>query len=596
MRLAGPRRPPAERKLVVASVRVPGASGRLEITALKGMAVAATFARPTPIGELSPMAPRPSRAGIEMSFTFAKPKRPAPPEADVPFRLLVMGDFSGAGQPAIPGAGLRLRSVDPGNVDASLAAMDVRLELDSGDGRTISMAFRQLDDFHPNHLFETLDVFSSLKLLRQELRNPHQSAAALARIRDKVLRTDEAADATGSAGPAVEAPAGSARAGTGPSTAAAPAGATPPEGEGDMMSRLFGRPSTSRATPSSPAAPSVSASAPAARPAASVGAGTEAVIDSLIRPWMSSHAVARPDPDLQQVLASVDQGCAELMRSILHHPQYCSLEAAWRGVSWLCGRLGDAGDVELVLLDISKEALAALTNDGADTDENPLSSLLAGAGRPESGSAPWALLVGNYEFDQGADDVRTLQGLASLAERLGAPFVAGVDWSDFAPAATGPSEPGAADWARLRAQPASSYVGLVAPRFLLRLPYGKKSDPVDGFDFEELADPSATTACLWGNGALACAALLGISFAREGWGFTPGDELELGGLPVYAYRRQGESLQAPCAEAWVSSPEAERASQAGLMVLQFIRGRDAARMLRIQSIHEPPAALAGPWD
>ena len=42
-----------------------------------------------------------------------------------------------------------------------------------------------------------------------------------------------------------------------------------------------------------------------------------------------------------------------------------------------------------------------------------------------------------------------------------------------------------AAWRSLRESDDAKYVGLTMPRFLARLPYGSKTDPVEDFDFEE---------------------------------------------------------------------------------------------------------------
>ena len=47
-------------------------------------------------------------------------------------------------------------------------------------------------------------------------------------------------------------------------------------------------------------------------------------------------------------------------------------------------------------------------------------------------------------------------------------------------------------------------LGLALPRFLLRLPYGKDSSPVEEFDFEEMPVGSDHDGNLWGNPAIAC--------------------------------------------------------------------------------------------
>lgn len=45
-----------------------------------------------------------------------------------------------------------------------------------------------------------------------------------------------------------------------------------------------------------------------------------------------------------------------------------------------------------------------------------------------------------------------------------------------------------AGWRSLRESEDSRYIGLTMPRFLARLPYGAKTDPVEAFAFEESTD------------------------------------------------------------------------------------------------------------
>jgi len=45
--------------------------------------------------------------------------------------------------------------------------------------------------------------------------------------------------------------------------------------------------------------------------------------------------------------------------------------------------------------------------------------------------------------------------------------------------------PDYAAWRSLRESEDAKYIGLCMPRFLARLPYGAKTNPVEQFDFEE---------------------------------------------------------------------------------------------------------------
>ena len=142
----------------------------------------------------------------------------------------------------------------------------------------------------------------------------------------------------------------------------------------------------------------------------------------------------------------------------------------------------------------------------------------------------------------------------------------------------------------------ASWLGLALPRILLRNPYGKRTDPVEAFDFEEIADVHEHEAFLWGNPAFACAQLLGAAFEEQGWSLQPGERLEIDDLPAYTYQEDGESRLLPCAELCLTERAAEAILERGLMPLMSYKNRDAVRLARFQSLAFPPAPLRGAWD
>jgi type VI secretion system protein ImpC len=139
-------------------------------------------------------------------------------------------------------------------------------------------------------------------------------------------------------------------------------------------------------------------------------------------------------------------------------------------------------------------------------------------------------------------------------------------------------------------------VGLALPRFLLRLPYGEKTAPVESFAFEEMPDAPAHEDYLWGNAAFACTLLLAESFKNQGWAMRPpGAISDIDGLPLHAYELDGQSQLKPCSEILLTDDAVECILENGLMPLVALKGRDLVRLARFQSIAEPPRPLAGPW-
>ena len=150
--------------------------------------------------------------------------------------------------------------------------------------------------------------------------------------------------------------------------------------------------------------------------------------------------------------------------------------------------------------------------------------------------------------------------------------------------------------ARAAGDAVAPWIGLALPRLLLRQPYGAKTDPIDAFDFEEIADTALHEAYLWGNPAYGCALLIGQSFAENGWDMAPGDVLELADLPACVVSGEDGRMLKPCAEMLLSERAIDLLLKEGLMPFASYRDRNACRLTRFQSISEPAAPLAGRWS
>ncbi len=470
-----------------------------------------------------------------LQFDF-QPVPTARRRASGPMRLLLLGDFSG--RPASEKPALASRPtlrLDADSFDEVLGRLAPRVRVADED-----IEFGELEHFHPDALYSRVPLFATLRRMRQRLLDPAQFAQAAAEL------------------------------GVAPTSTAAVA---PPGG--DLLAGLLGgRPA------------GVSAAAPAAP--ASTPASAAAGIDAFIRSIVAPHVVANVQPQQAQLVASVEAAIAAEMRTLLHHPALQALEAAWRGAMWLVSSLELDEDLQLHLLDVSRDELQAdvVAAQGrlAETDVH---GLLVDRWRQMPGGEPWHLLVGLYSFGPADADIGLAAALGLLAAQAGGPLLAAGD------TALATAEPAAlAGWTALRHSEAAPWLGLVAPRVLLRLPYGKRSDPISAFAFEEFPGGAPEhEQLLWGAGSLAAALLIGRAFSARGWDMSPGDESELGDLPAYTYTADGEAQLQPCAEHLLGERAGHALLAAGLMPLMSHKHRNAATLMRFQSVAEPARAL-----
>jgi type VI secretion system protein ImpC len=283
------------------------------------------------------------------------------------------------------------------------------------------------------------------------------------------------------------------------------------------------------------------------------------------------HTVPDVGRDQQTLIDRVDGVITATMRVVLHFPAFQALESLWRGVDFLVRRF-DSNDVRVVLVDVTRDELVAAA---------------------ESGMPAWSLAVAAFSF--GAGDIETLGRLAAAAERSRVPVIAAADAS-FArtPSFDGGADPDDWDtssppgWDELRSRTSARFLALTLPRFVLRLPYGKSTDACETMAFEEMPSPDHE-AYLWGNPAVAAAALIAASVAD---GDDPPTQGVLDNLPLHVVKVNGEPTAKPAGEAWLTQPAVTLLLDRGLTPLETSRDGDSVRLPRIQSIAAPPRPLS----
>jgi len=520
------------------------------------------------------MSTRHSFAEIHLEATAEREQPQVRPEPETPFRIVILGDFSGRANRGLCESGEALARrrpllIDRDNFDSVLAKLAPRLELAPGgeDGSHISLRFADLDDFHPDRLFEKAQIFQKLRETRQELSDPATFAKRAAEL--------------GLTGKQPTAP-------KAPPAAAQPVSPTDIERvvSGSLLEEMVEATEGRAADEYTSKRPDELAT----------------LVDKIVTP----HVVAKADPRQAELVALIDKATSAQMSALLHTPDFQALEAAWRAVFFLVRNIETDTQLKLFLLDVSKQELAKDLLASGDLSSKGIYKLLVEETVGTPGAEPWAAIAGNFTFEPTLEDTHLLARISQVAAGAGAPFLAGasprhfgcrsaLDLPDSRQWKIQMSAETAASWQSLRSSPHACFVGLALPRFLLRLPYGKDTEPAELFQFEEMPDPTAHENYLWGNPAFACALLLAESFAEHGWELRPGRVSEISGLPVYVHTEAGEPRTLPCAEVLLTQTAAEKMMEKGFMPLASLKDQPAVRLVRFQSIAEPLGSLAGRW-
>jgi type VI secretion system protein ImpC len=341
---------------------------------------------------------------------------------------------------------------------------------------------------------------------------------------------------------------------------------SPPADLEGLFDRLLGQPPSSGAAPASPPL-----------------TGLDALLQKIVAP----HIVKDTSAQTRAYLGAVDAAIAEEMRSLLHDPAFQSLEAAWRGLQWLVSRLELGEDLQLHLFDVTRqEMLADIVAAKGQLANTELYHALVDRWRNVPGAQGWSAIIGLERFGPSDADIGLLAALGTIATQAGGPLLCDADQT-----LAGRDDATLAGWRALRRSEVAPWIALAAPRMLLRLPYGARTDPVESFAFEEFAGSPVHDEFLWGHASIALASLLGRGFTERGWEAEPGDEAEVGNLPAYTFTRDGEREMQPCAERFLTESEVTGLLDAGLVPFASRRDRNAIVAVRFQSISDPPAPL-----
>ncbi|MEO5688475.1 MAG: type VI secretion system contractile sheath large subunit [Burkholderiaceae bacterium] len=307
---------------------------------------------------------------------------------------------------------------------------------------------------------------------------------------------------------------------------------------------------------------------------------------------------------IEGLIAALDKKLSEQVNIILHHADFTKLEGAWRGLHHLVNNTETDEMLKIRVMNISKSDLHKTLKryKGTAWDQSPIFKKVYEEEFGQLGGNPYGCLVGDYHFDHSPVDVELLSEMAKIAAASHAPFIAGASpttlqmdsWREL----SNPRDltkifenSEYAAWRSLRESEDSRYIGLAMPRFLARLPYGAKTNPVDAFDFEEDVEGADHNRYVWANSAYAMATNITRAFKLYGW-CTTIRGVESGGsvpnLPVHSFPTDdgGVDMKCPTEIAISDRREAELAKN-GFMPLVHRKNSDFAAFIGAQSLQKP---------
>jgi type VI secretion system protein ImpC len=301
-------------------------------------------------------------------------------------------------------------------------------------------------------------------------------------------------------------------------------------------------------------------------------------------------------------IAQIDELLSSQLNEVMHAPEFQKLEGSWRGLKYLLDRSETSDKLKIRVLNVSKRDLLRDLQRAPEFDQSALFKKVYEEEYGIFGGAPFAALVGDYEFGKHPQDTELLEKISNVAAAAHAPFLTAaspdlLSLESFTQLGQPRDLSKVFDtteyvkWKSFRQSEDSRYVGLALPHILMRLPYGKETCPVEAFSYEERVDGTDHSKYLWGNAAYALATRLTNAFAMYGWcaairGVEGGGLVE--GLPSHTFRTdEGDiALKCPTEIAITDRREKELADQ-GLVPLVHCKGTDYAAFFSVQSAQKP---------
>ncbi|SAK49518.1 EvpB family type VI secretion protein [Caballeronia pedi] len=308
---------------------------------------------------------------------------------------------------------------------------------------------------------------------------------------------------------------------------------------------------------------------------------------------------------IEAIIGQIDHKLSEQINLILHHADLQKLESAWRGLHHLVSNTETDERLKIRFMDVSKDDLRRTMKryKGIAWDQSPLFKQIYEEGYGQLGGEPYGCLVADYYFDHTPPDVDLLGSISKIAAAAHTPFISGASpsalqmesWQELA----NPRDLTKiftqnleyAPWNSLRNTEDARYIGLVMPRFLSRLPYGAKTNPVDEFDFEEETHGADHRNYAWANAAYAMAVNINRSFKHYGWcsmirGVESGGTVE--NLPCHTFPTDDGGVDMKCpTEIAISDRREAELSKNGFIPLIHRKSTDHATFIGAQSLQKP---------
>lgn len=433
-------------------------------------------------------------------------------------RFYILGNFSGHKTRTFDVLKFRNLSID--NFEQVMSQLLPTLELGAG----IKLEFKALEDFHPDSWLEKIPLLADLQSLKKQLGHPDTARQAAAKIQAHLKIAPNPGE------PAYR--------------------EETIENQTEMLERLLGKKPENTPEPAN-------------------------TLNQFLNSIVSPHISQTPDPQYQVLNKLIETTMNQVLQTLLHSPDFQELEAIWLATAKLIQE-ESADDLSIFLLDITQDELLTELRTSSQRFTQQLQTHTQAADTPAD-----TFLIGAYHFDESDEARQLLQLAGQLAEHCNAGFISNADRKLIVLNMLNQAK-AEENWWHYLAGVISTRIILAYPRYLLRLPYGKKRDPIASFAFEECPGIPQTNQLLWGNPAFLCAQTL----IRVHQGNTNENSHSFKDTPAFSYEMAGEQVLQAATETLLNETQAQALLSHGITPVIAFRQHRGLRLLTVTTLSE----------
>src|SRR5262249_45435171 len=130
------------------------------------------------------------------------------------------------------------------------------------------------------------------------------------------------------------------------------------------------------------------------------------------------------EANIKYWIGEIDKKLSAQLNEVMHHPDFQRLEGTWRGLHYLVDQSETGDNLKIRVLNVTRRELFRDLERAVEFDQSALFKKVYEEEYGQLGGQPIGMLVADYEFGRGPDDVTLLKKLSNVAAAAHAPLIA----------------------------------------------------------------------------------------------------------------------------------------------------------------------------